>query len=100
MTTVLSYNTGTEQNINPVLSTIRAAKRKEKATAELLLHSDQCFQYTSRGYFKLTKEYNFTTSMSKRVNPYHDALAKNFLPYYKPSVFTELKSGFLPRLAY
>ena len=42
---------------------IRAAKRKEKVTAELLLHSDQCLQYTSRGYFKLTKEYNFTPLM-------------------------------------
>ena len=60
---IVSYNTDTEQNINHVLSTIRAAKRKEKVTAELLLHSDQGFQYTSPGYFKLTKEYKFTTSI-------------------------------------
>ena len=46
---IVSYKTGTEQNINPVLSIIRAAKRKEKVTAELLLHSDQGLQYTSPG---------------------------------------------------
>ena len=43
---IVAFKTGTEQNINLVLSTIKAAKRKEKVTAELQLHSDQSFQYT------------------------------------------------------
>ena len=47
---IVAYKTGTEQNVNLVLSTIRAAKRKEKVTAELQLHSDQGFQYTSQAY--------------------------------------------------
>ncbi len=38
---IVAYKTGTEQNINLVLSTIRTAKKKEKVTAELQLHSDQ-----------------------------------------------------------
>ena len=46
---IVAYKTGTEQNVNLVLSTIKAAKRKEKVTAELQLHSDQGFQYTSHG---------------------------------------------------
>ena len=40
---IVAYKTGTEQNINLVLSTIRSAKRKEKVTTELQLHSDQGF---------------------------------------------------------
>ena len=32
---IVVYKTGTEQNINLVLSTIRAVKKKEKGTAEL-----------------------------------------------------------------
>ena len=40
---IAAFKTGTEQNINLVLSAIRAAKRKEKVTAELQLHSDQGF---------------------------------------------------------
>lgn len=32
---IVAYKTGTEQNINLVLSTIRAVKKKEKGTAEL-----------------------------------------------------------------
>ena len=40
---IVAYKTGTEQNINIVLSTIREAKKREKVTAELQLHSDQGF---------------------------------------------------------
>ena len=75
---IVAYKTGTEQNINLVLSTIREAKKKEKVTAELQLHSDQGFQYTSHQYFKLTKSYNITPSMSRKGNPYDNALAENF----------------------
>ena len=80
---IVAYKTGTNQNINLVLSTIKAAKRKEKVTAELQLHSDQSFQYTSHAYFKLTKSYNITPSMSRRGNPYDNALAENFFSILK-----------------
>ena len=80
---IVAYKTGTEQNINLVLSTIRAAKKKEKVTAELQLHSDQGFQYTSHRYFKLTQSYGITQSMSRRGNPYDNALAENFFSILK-----------------
>ena len=80
---IVSYKTGTEQNINLVLSTVREAKRKEKVTAEWQLHSDQGFQYTSQAYFRLTQLYNITPSMSRRGNPYDNALAENFFSILK-----------------
>ena len=80
---IVAYKTGTEQNINLVLSTIRAAKRKEKVTAELQLHSDQGFQYTSHAYYSLTKSYHITPSMSSRGNPYDNAMAENFFSILK-----------------
>ena len=91
---IVSYKTGTNQNINLVLSTIRAAKRKEKVTAELQLHSDQGFQYTSHGYFKLTQSYGIRPSMSRKGNPYDNALAENFFSILKTECIyrTELKS--------
>ena len=47
------------QTVSLVLDTIRLAMKKEKkkAAAELQLHSDQGFQYTSQAYFKLTQSY-------------------------------------------
>ena len=80
---IVAYKTSTVQNINLVLNTIRAAKAKEKVTAELQLHSDQGFQYTSQQYFKLTQSYNITPSMSRRGNPYDNALAENFFSILK-----------------
>ncbi len=88
---IVAYKTGTEQNINLVLSTIRAAKRKEKVTAELQLHSDQGFQYTSQAYFKLTQSYGITPSMSRRGNPYDNALAENFFSILKTECIYRVK---------
>lgn len=80
---IVAYKTGTEQNVNLVLSTIREAKKREKVTAELQLHSDQGFQHTSQAYFRLTQSYDITPSMSRRGNPYDNALAENFFAILK-----------------
>ena len=82
-TSIVAYKTGTEQNVNLVLSTIKAAKRKEKVTAELQLHSDQGLKYTSHPYFKLIQSYGITPSMSRRGKPYDNAMAENFFSILK-----------------
>ena len=88
---IIAYKTGTEQNVNLVLSTIKEAKKKEKVTAELQLHSDQGLQYTSHAYFKLTKSYNITPSMSRRGNPYDNAMAENFFSILKSECISRIK---------
>ena len=80
---IVAHKTGTEQNVNLVLSTIREAKKREKVTAELQLHSDQGFQYTSHGYYRLIQSYGITPSMSRKGNPYDNALAENFFSILK-----------------
>ena len=96
---IVAYKSGTEQTINLVLDTIRLAMRKEKkrVAAELQLHSDQGFQYTSQAYFKLTQKYGITPSMSRRGNCYDNAMAENFssilktecIYRHKPASFKE-----------
>ena len=88
---IVAYKTGTEQNINLVLQTIRDAKKKEKVTAEVQLHSDQGFQYTSQAYYRLTKSYNITPSMSRKGNPYDNALAENFFSILKTECIYRIK---------
>jgi transposase InsO family protein len=80
---IVAYKTSSEQTVGLVLDTIRAAKKKEAVTAELQLHSDQGFQYTSHGYFNLTQSYNITPSMSRRGNCYDNAPAENFFGILK-----------------
>ena len=96
---IVAYKTGTEQTVNLVLDTIRLAMRREKkkVAAELQLHSDQGFQYTSQAYYKLTQKYGITPSMSRRGNCYDNAMAENFFSIlkseciyrHKPASFTE-----------
>ena len=82
---IVAYKTATHQTINLVLDTIRLAMKKEKkrVAAELQLHSDQGFQYTSQAYFKLTQSYGITPSMSRRGNPYDNVMAENFFSILK-----------------
>ena len=82
---IVAYKMGTQQTTNLVLDTIRLAMKKEKkrVAAELQLHSDQGFQYTSREYFNLTQSYGITPSMSRRGNCYDNAMAENFFSILK-----------------
>ena len=96
---IIAYKTATQQTVNLVLDTIHLAMRKEKkrAAAELQLHSDQGLQYTSQAYFQLTKQYGITPSMSRKENPYDNAMAENFFSILKteciyrnkPATFSE-----------
>ncbi len=96
---IVAYKTATQQTVNLVLDTIRLAMKKEKkrVAAELQLHSDQGFRYTSQAYFKLTQSYGITPSMSSKGNPYDNAMAENFFSIlkteciyrHKPKTFQE-----------
>ena len=96
---IVAYKTATQQTVNLVLDNIRQAVRREtkKVAAELQLHSDQGFQYTSQAYFQLTQHYGITPSMSRRGNPYDNAMAENFFSIlkteciyrHKPTTFSE-----------
>ena len=96
---IVAYKTASHQTVNLVLDTIRLAMKAEKkrVAAELQLHSDQGFQYTSQAYFKLTQSYGITPSMSRRGNPYDNAMAENFFSIlkteciyrHKPNTFSQ-----------
>ena len=82
---VMAYKTGTEQTVNLVLNTIKAAKENEAIATETQFHSDQVFRYTSQGYFNLTKEYDITPppSMSRHGNCYYNIMAENFFSIFR-----------------
>ena len=96
---IVAYKTATQQTVSLVLDTIRLAMKKEKkrVAAELQLHSDQGFQYTSQAYFKLTQSYGIRQSMSRKGNPYDNAMAEYFFSIlkteciyrHKPRTFSE-----------
>jgi len=88
---VIAFKIGTEQTVSLVLDTIRAARKKEMVTAELQLHSDQGFQYTSHAYFRLTQSYDISPSMSRSANRYDNAMAENFFSILKAECINRQK---------
>ena len=90
---IVAYKTSSRQTVSLVLDTIRLAMKNEKkrVAAELQLHSDQGFQYTSQGYFNLTQSYGITPSMSRRGNCYDNAMAENFFSILKTECIYRLK---------
>ncbi len=58
-------------------------REKKRVAAELNLHSDQGFQYTSQANLNLTKEYGVTPSMSRRGNGYDNAMAEDIFSILK-----------------
>ena len=91
---IVAYKTASQQTGNLVLDTIRLTMKKEKkkVAAELQLHSGQGFQYTSNAYFKLTQSYGITPSMSRKGNPYDNAMAENFFSILKTECIYRHKS--------
>lgn len=88
---IVAYKTSRRQTVSLVLDTVRAALQKEKVAGELQLHSDQGVQYTSQAYFTLTQEYGITPSMSRRGNPYDNAMAENFFSMLKTECISRQK---------
>lgn len=96
---IVAYQTSKQQTVTLVLDTIRAAMAKEKVAGRIQLHSDQGFQYTSQAYFNLTQEYAITPSMSRRGNPYDNALAENFFLCSRPNASeqaNQLMNDYIP----
>ena len=92
---IVAYQMSKDMTVKLVLDTIKKAMKKENVTAELQLHSDQGSQYVSHDYFVTTQSYGITPSMSRRGNPYDNALAENFFSILKTECIHRVKlSGY------
>lgn len=78
---IVAYDMGTAQDNALVYRTVQKAKKE--VTEGLIIHSDQGFQYTSRGYLNLTKQYGILPSMSRAGTPLDNAPAENFFGILK-----------------
>ena len=65
------------------LQALRMALKRRKPAAGLVHHSDRGVQYASRDYSALLIEHGIRISMSRRGNPYDNALAESFIKTLK-----------------
>jgi transposase InsO family protein len=80
---IVAYQVSSNNSIHLVTNTLKQARQKEQITKELILHSDQGYQYSSSLYFDLTRQYHITPSMSRRGNCWDNAPMENFFGHLK-----------------
>jgi transposase InsO family protein len=80
---IVAHQLGRDNSIGLVTGTIKLAKRKERIGDELILHSDQGYQYCSDPYRLLTTSYGITPFMSRRGNCLDNARMENFFGHLK-----------------
>jgi transposase InsO family protein len=87
---LVSYKYSTNNNVNLVLETVKAALSKSESR-EVVLHSDRGFQYTGFRYSKLAKEHELELSMSAAATPKDNAPMESFFSSLKTECLYVLK---------
>ena len=75
---VVSYNLSYHPNLNQVTDMLNKAFAKIPDNTNLILHSDQGWQYQNKHYQKMLKDKGIRQSMSRKGNCLDNACAENF----------------------
>ena len=86
---IVGYKYATQMPASLVIETVRAAIKAPKPMEELILHSDNGFQYTSRAYYNVTRANSIKPSMSAVGCPYDMPVLKTSSVFCRRSAFTE-----------
>ena len=70
---VVAYKTSKFNNNQLVMDTLNEAMAKRKNVYETIIHSDQCFQYTSCEYKAILESNGIQISMSRKGTPIDDS---------------------------
>ena len=80
---VIGWALGRSLEDDLALEALRQALEQRRAAPGLVHHSDRGVQYASREYTALLKAHGITISMSRKGNPYDNAIAESFMKTLK-----------------
>ena len=80
---VVSYNLSRHPNLNQVTDMLEKAFSKIPENTNLILHSDQGWQYQHKHYQKMLADKGIRQSMSRKGNCLDNACAENFFSLLK-----------------
>ncbi len=84
---IISYTLSKSPNFHQVTEMLNRAFRKLPVNDQLILHSDQGWQYQMRSYQKLLKDKGVRQSMSRRGNCYDNSVIENFFGILKSEFY-------------
>lgn len=80
---VVGYAFSSRIDTNLTVAALEMAVRRQKPQSDLIFHSDRGVQYASCQYREALAKHNITQSMSKKGDPYDNAVAENFFSCLK-----------------
>lgn len=84
---IISYQLSESPNFSQVIMMLKKAFKKLPESSNLLLHSDQGWQYQMRNYQYLLKKENIKQSMSRKGNCIDNSVIENFFGILKTELF-------------
>jgi len=87
---VVGWALGLSLKTSLVTEALERARQRRRPAPGLLHHSDRGVQYASSAYRALLASYQITPSMSRRANPYDNALAESFMATFKTECFDHI----------
>lgn len=84
---IISYELSESPNFISVMKMMQKALKKQTKSDELLIHSDQGWQYQMKAYQRLLQDNNITQSMSRKGNCLDNAIIENFFGTLKSELF-------------
>ena len=84
---IISYELSEKPNFKQVATMLKKSFKKIPDQTNLILHSDQGWQYQMRQYQRLLKDKGITQSMSRKGNCLDNAVIENFFGILKSELF-------------
>lgn len=84
---IVSYNLSKHPNFNQILDMLKKAFKKIPNNTNLILHSDQGWQYQMKQYQAKLKKKGIIQSMSRKGNCIDNSVAENFFEILKSELF-------------
>ncbi|ETZ21456.1 hypothetical protein N824_14465 [Pedobacter sp. V48] len=84
---IISYNLSESPNFEQVSQMMKDAFKKISSNTNLILHSDQGWQYQMKQYQRLLKNKGIRQSMSRKGNCLDNAIIENFFGIIKSELF-------------
>lgn len=84
---IISYELSERPNFEQVINMLKKSFKKLGKNTELILHSDQGWQYQMKQYQRLLKDKGITQSMSRKGNCLDNAIIENFFGIIKSELF-------------
>lgn len=84
---IISYELSERPVFNQVIQMLNKAFKTTKNTKNLILHSDQGWQYQMKQYQRLLKQKGIVQSMSRKGNCLDNAIIENFFGILKSELF-------------